>query len=191
MADSVTKKKLLDAAARVFSEKGYYSATIAEIARNTGVSKGAIFHYFPTKSRVLFSLMSTFIETLQTGLEAQLQEVDDPVEKLKKFIRRHLMLCIENSIVAKVYLHEKQYLDPEDFSALQLIEGDYVNVCRKVILEIKSYRLSKPELDSTTSLYALLGMCNWLYTWYDSQSEITPQKLCDDFIDIYVNGLVR
>ena len=191
MGNILMEKRLLDAAVQTFYDKGYHQATISDIAKLAGVSKGGMFHYFTSKSKVLFELMVKFVTILESGLEEELQGIDDPTEKLKVFIRRHLMLCIENMVVAKVYLHEKQYIDPDDFSALKLLEERYLQVCRDILKEIEACKLSGSSLDPTTSLFALFGMCNWLYTWYDPQAKITPEKLCDDFIEIYVNGLIR
>ena len=48
-----TRKELITAAARVFAEKGYEGATIADIARQAGLSTGAIYAHFRSKAELL------------------------------------------------------------------------------------------------------------------------------------------
>jgi len=43
------KSRILDAANKVFAEKGYHEATMDDIAKRLGVSKGAIYLYFSSK----------------------------------------------------------------------------------------------------------------------------------------------
>ena len=49
----VTRRKILEAALRVFSRKGFNGATTSEIAREAGVAEGTIFRYFETKKDLL------------------------------------------------------------------------------------------------------------------------------------------
>jgi AcrR family transcriptional regulator len=48
-----TRERLLDAAARVFERKGYEGATIAQIAREAGVTSGAIYAHYASKAELL------------------------------------------------------------------------------------------------------------------------------------------
>jgi AcrR family transcriptional regulator len=48
-----TRERLLDAAARVFELKGYEGATIAQIAREAGVTSGAIYAHYASKAELL------------------------------------------------------------------------------------------------------------------------------------------
>jgi len=50
------KKQILTAAVRIFAQKGFYQATVAEIAREAGVSEATIYEYFPTKEELLFTI---------------------------------------------------------------------------------------------------------------------------------------
>ena len=45
---------ICDAAAQIFSEKGYLTSTLWDIAQAAGITKGGIFHYFSTKEELLF-----------------------------------------------------------------------------------------------------------------------------------------
>ena len=52
-----TKKKILDAAFNVFVSNGYKDTTMSHIVRESGLSKGAIYHYYSSKKDLFISLI--------------------------------------------------------------------------------------------------------------------------------------
>lgn len=70
------RNQILDAAATVFAEKGFHSATTKEIASKAGVSEGTIYNYFDTKFDLLIGLLSRLaeIEQLPSELMGGLQD---------------------------------------------------------------------------------------------------------------------
>src|SRR2546430_5147449 len=53
------KSRILDAANRVFAEKGYHEATMDDIGKRLGVSKGAIYLYFSSKEDLFEAMVRT------------------------------------------------------------------------------------------------------------------------------------
>ena len=68
------RRQLLDAAARVFTERSYEDASMAEVARAAGISKGLLYHYVPSKRDL-------FVATLEAGA-AELQQITQPNPEL-------------------------------------------------------------------------------------------------------------
>src|SRR3954463_25808 len=64
------RRQLLDAGARVFTERSYEDASMAEVARAAGISKGLLYHYFPSKRDL-------FVATLEAAA-AELREITQP-----------------------------------------------------------------------------------------------------------------
>ena len=65
-ADLDKRSKILDAATRVFAERGFFGAQVADIARRAGIASGTVYLYFRSKDDVLRSL---FDRTMQKALE--------------------------------------------------------------------------------------------------------------------------
>lgn len=70
------RKRIVDAATRVFRRKGLPAGTMEEIAREIGVSKGALYLYFPTKARLLEAVQTRFRAQYLELLERRLTEGD-------------------------------------------------------------------------------------------------------------------
>ncbi len=56
------RRQVLDAALRLFSQKGYGPASVREIAEQAGVSVGALYHHFPDKESIFRSLIDEYRE---------------------------------------------------------------------------------------------------------------------------------
>ena len=63
-----TRERLLDAAARVFELKGYEGATVAQIAKEAGVSSGAIYAHYSTKAELLVDALRAHKERATAAL---------------------------------------------------------------------------------------------------------------------------
>ena len=64
------RRQLLEAGARVFTERSYDDASMAEVARAAGISKGLLYHYFPSKRDL-------FVATLEAAA-AELRAITQP-----------------------------------------------------------------------------------------------------------------
>ncbi|HYB76507.1 MAG TPA: helix-turn-helix domain-containing protein, partial [Nitrososphaerales archaeon] len=67
------KARILKAAANVFAERGYHQATMDDVARSIGVSKGAIYLYFRSKEELFDELSRTGLELFENTLQSSLK----------------------------------------------------------------------------------------------------------------------
>jgi AcrR family transcriptional regulator len=74
--------QILRAAVKLFSERGYYTTTISQIAREAGVSTGLIYQYFGDKDDILFLSLKLVLETYEKEIPPRLEGVSHPVERL-------------------------------------------------------------------------------------------------------------
>jgi AcrR family transcriptional regulator len=81
-----SKEKVLKAAIRVFSKKGYDGASMREIAAAARLTKPMIYYHFKDKKDLYLHLLETHIETLHEGLVAVLQSGQDHIAVLGRII---------------------------------------------------------------------------------------------------------
>ena len=110
---STTKQKdktraILGAAEKVFAEKGYLNANIAEIAKQAKVAEATIYEYFKNKEDLLFSISDQrFSENID--MLGEIFEIKNPIRKLRRMIRRHYFLYLTQRNFAKVFLVHIQF----------------------------------------------------------------------------------
>ena len=66
--------KIGNAAVKLFNEKGYLETTMDEISSAAKMSKGGIYHYFYTKSEILFFILNNFMDILTGGIGAKIRK---------------------------------------------------------------------------------------------------------------------
>jgi AcrR family transcriptional regulator len=77
-----TRERILDAALRVFADHGYDGASVTQICEHAGVSKGALYHHYPTKQAVFMALLEHWLESVDIGLQALREGQPDVAELL-------------------------------------------------------------------------------------------------------------
>lgn len=87
-----TRTALLRAAGRVFAEHGFHRATLEAVAAEAGVSKGALYHYFPSKEQLFLALLEDRLGAGLSDIEAVIAERGSHSEQLgaaiETFLRR-------------------------------------------------------------------------------------------------------
>ena len=78
------RRILLDAAVRVFAEKGYHACRVSDIAAEAGVAHGLLYHYFGSKEEVL---QTVFTETWSLMLTA-IRSVEETTESAREQVRK-------------------------------------------------------------------------------------------------------
>ena len=85
----ITRDKILDAAFQEIYRNGFQSASLSSILASTDLTKGALYHHFPTKNDLGHAVID---EVIRSGLDAMvlapLRETDDPIETLLDLIRQ-------------------------------------------------------------------------------------------------------
>jgi TetR/AcrR family transcriptional regulator, fatty acid metabolism regulator protein len=80
------QKQIIEAAVRVFAQKGFVRSTIYDIAREAGIGKGTIYEYFESKEDVINLTFETFMEELVPDFGAITQSSLSATEKLCRMI---------------------------------------------------------------------------------------------------------
>lgn len=101
------RNQILDAAAKVFAEKGFHPTTIKDIAREAGIADGTIYNYFDNKPALLIGILDRMKTTvMQTVDPTQLMDAD-----LHTLLRAYLY-------------HPMQALKADDFALFRVIVSE-------------------------------------------------------------------
>lgn len=85
--DEVRRNHILEAAAKVFAERGYHRATIKDVARAAGVSDGSIYNVFENKTALLLSLLDP-LAAVSNSAGPSPTEGADASARLEGYIRQ-------------------------------------------------------------------------------------------------------
>lgn len=96
------RRKILDAAVRVFASNGYYSSKVSHIAREAGVADGTIYLYFKNKEDLLIQVFLDTMDDIVERQRADLATVEEPVRQLERFIDNHYRMVAASPALAEV-----------------------------------------------------------------------------------------
>jgi AcrR family transcriptional regulator len=181
---------ILRSAARIFAEKSYHSTSMRDISRATNVSLAGLYHYCKSKEELLFLIQDNCFGRVLERLEQRLQDVEDPIAKLGIFIENHLSFFAANMAEMKVLSHEAESLRGDLYTHVSTRKDNYTKLARKILSEVQQTGNSKEPIDLTVATYALFGMMNWIYNWYDPQGKLKVSDLHDNVMKLFLNGFM-
>jgi len=179
---------ILRTAARIFAEKSYHSTSMRDISRATNVSLAGLYHYCKSKEELLFLIQDNCFGRVLERLEERLLEVEDPIAKLGIFIENHLSFFAANMSEMKVLSHEAESLGGELYTHVSTRKDKYTRLARKILQEVQTSRQNKQPVDLTVATYALFGMMNWIYNWYDPQGKLNVNDLAQHLTKLFLGG---
>jgi len=181
---------ILRTAARIFAEKSYHSTSMRDISRATDVSLAGLYHYCKSKEELLFLIQDNCFGRVLERLEQRLLEVEDPTVKLGIFIENHLSFFAANMSEMKVLSHEAESLRGDLYTHVSTRKDKYTKLARNVLREVQESQESKAAIDLTVATYALFGMMNWIYNWYDPQGKLKVSDLAGNLLKLFLNGFL-
>ncbi len=188
---SVSKEQeIIAVAARLFKEKGYRATTLEDIAAAVGMLKGSLYYYIRSKEELLYLVVREPVRQAYNKLEEIVNSEAPTTTKITQAVATHLALFHQHYPHMAVYLHDYHHL-------MQKLQKDVIETPKHyqrlwaTLLQqgIEAGEL-RSDLDVKVAGYAILGMCNWVYRWYNPGGALPAEAIADIFTQIVLNGLV-
>jgi len=93
-----TRRRLFDALSELLSERGFDTLTLADIAATAGVGRTAVYNHFADKEALLVAFIADETEQYAEALQRRLEEVADPVDQLRHYVRAQAQLEHEHHL---------------------------------------------------------------------------------------------
>ncbi len=180
------RAEILHAALRAFQAKGYYSTTLDDIADSLGLTKTALYHYFPDKESILWECHQESLAELERIIEGA-GEFDSAVEQLAYVIREHVRVMTD-TLQGSPLAFEVGAFSPERQQAIVTARDTYERAVRGIItrgIADEEFR----KVDPKVAVFAILGSINWIARWYHPEGTLKAPDLGRQFSDYLVRGL--
>src|SRR3989441_3151322 len=155
------RSRILDAANRVFTEKGYHEATMEDIAKRLGVSKGAIYLYFSSKEDLFEAMVKTAPQAFKEILYSSFGDEADPVQSATQFFDKMLKLSASNPGLSFEILSEASR-NPTLKRILKQNHEEYEEVLTSFLAEGRKRGIVGDNLDIHPLVNALIALWNGL-----------------------------
>ena len=183
------REAILRAATDVFSERGFFAAQVADVARAAGVAAGTVYLYFKSKDDLLVSIFEKTMRGAIADGRACVAPLRDPVEQLRRIARVHLERLGRDRSLAVVFQVELRQSTKfmERFSATLL--RDYLGLIREAIADGQREGLLRTDVKATVAAKMLFGALDEMATnWILSRRRYPLEADADTVVDLFING---
>jgi AcrR family transcriptional regulator len=175
----VIAEEVIDEAARMFVENGYYRTTMQDIADSFGVTHAALYYHFRNKQDILAEINSRALkELLAMATEVSRSEAT-PGEKLATAFRHHMSVVARNPAFVATFLEHDLEIPASRLATITKMRRTYTDMLRDFYEDAK-HEGKVPDVNSWVAVSLLLGACNWIYRWYKPAEGMTPEQLVDE-----------
>lgn len=178
-----------DAAAQLFADKGYASASIADIARACGVSKGLLYHYYVDKEHLLYDIAESYVGRLQQIVDEVRAEALPPPAAMRQLIARFMNEYARSGARHRVLVQDVKYLTRPHRTRVMARERRVVDGFAEVVGQLAPIGAGALLRKPLTMI--LFGMMNWTFTWLRETGPLDYNDLAPVVADMFIGGLAR
>ena len=187
-AKNLTKNKIVAAAWKLFSERGYEDTTIDEIVEESGTSKGSFYHYFEGKDALLGTLSIVFDEKYEI-LKVQLTPEMGAIGQLI-FLNQEMFKMIDNSIPLELLtrLLSSQLITKSEKHLLDR-NRTYFRIISGIVSEGQTSGEIRTDLtvNELVKAYAMMER-GLMYDWCLSGGDYALSRYARDIMPVFLNG---
>lgn len=181
-----TRARILAAAATWFADHGYAATSIRDIAREVGVTVGAIYVHFASKDRLLAAVYEEGVRRIGEAVDAAIESGKEPWARLEAACAAHLKALLDNASFARVVVRVIPADVPEAARDLERLRDGYEARFRALIEALDL----APGCDRTLLRLQLLGALNTTLTWYKrGTSRSAPRQIAQHFVATLRDGV--
>jgi len=196
------RRAIIRASLRVFSRKGYETTALDEVAREARLAKGTLYLYFKDKEDLYFNVMLSVLERLESFVEKQTSETENPLEKLAAVARSQIGFFSDNPNYFRLFTVA---FNPEMATIHKKLLGPFIEKRRRLgeylhdlVEEGKKNHLIRGDIDTRDVVLSYMGMVNQAVQSvcmprFDSKSRNDPPassaQKADSIMKILLQGI--
>jgi AcrR family transcriptional regulator len=156
-----TRQQIIDTAARLFSRKGFYGTSMAELASATGLTKGAFYHHFDSKDDLFYAVLRSVQEKWENAvaydvLRARnaLDQITIMLEKHARLLRKEPTLCLVMTGLSA----EMEDSNPSFLAALHAVYAGLIGFTEEIIVKGQANGQIRNDIDARIAALNIVGL---------------------------------
>lgn len=182
--------EIIEAAARVFAERGFHGATTQDIADELGIRQASLYYYFSSKEAALELVCLRGVEGFFEAGKAIAAKPESARKRLSLLIDSHLSPLQDRGNFVKVFLNERQHLPAESRRRIGRWSRGLERIFEQIIEEGIGSGEFRGDLDARLATLGILGMCNAAPSWYLKENK-GVQTIGAEFARLVIDGLAK
>ncbi|WP_454690464.1 TetR/AcrR family transcriptional regulator [Achromobacter aloeverae] len=180
---------IIDAAARLFYEKGFQRTTIDDIAAALGFTKPFVYTYFTSKHSILVRLFDRiYDQVIQSATHFDDLADAPPAQRLRHFLSEYIRKNLEQPQFSAVLLEEEKNLSPEKLEDMRVklrAFDDQLMGLIKESAQAAGVEVAEPKLVALS----ISGMVRSVHRWYSPKGRLSIEEVCDELTNIAMRAV--
>ena len=189
----VRRQQILDAAIKVFAEKGYKTAAIADIIDEVGVARGTFYLYFKSKADVFRAILDFYLDGVKDLVVRETKRSYSILtirEKIRESLMDSLNYYVRNRSLAKIVFREAMAIDPQfQDKCLESIRA-MQHHWKEAILRMQKFGVVRKEIDADHVTVFMTGMfIQVVLEHIIPKAKPDLETIADQYMDFMLKGL--
>jgi AcrR family transcriptional regulator len=182
-------ERLVQAAVRLFAERGYDATTVQDVVDAAGVTKGAMYHYFDSKDALLYEIYHRLLAMQAQRLEAIVAGPGSAGQRL----RRAAVDVVETSVGRldeAIVFFRSQHLLPADKQKLVRAERRrYHERFSELVAQGQRDGAFRTDIEPELAVTFFFGAVHQIGTWFHRDGPLTATALGERYTDLLLAAL--
>lgn len=184
------KDQIIATSIKLFDENGFTETSIQDIVNEIGVTKGTFYYYFQSKQDLLYMIHHDFIHYI---LNEQEQLLNDETKNCKEKLDGIIIMLVKQiknrKHSARIFFREMRNLGDKNLdSILEKRDMFRYNLQKLIQIGIENNEFRK-DLRADILAFAILGILNWSYFWYDPSGTVKEDELAMIYRKLVLDGI--
>ncbi len=148
-AADTRREAIIDAATKLFSERGFADTGIDDIGAAVGVTGPAVYRYFKGKQDLLVAVLDRAVDSAAQLLPRVRVEATDSEDAMRRMMEAVVSVCIADRALTAIYWHEARSLPAGPRRRLERLQREMIDDFGALLQEVR------PELDDSEARMAV------------------------------------
>ncbi len=185
----ISRQQIIDTSRRLFRAKGYNGTTLNQVAAELGVTRAALYHWLPSKQSVLCEIHEAVMDDLLASFERIVAQDESELARLEQALHNHVVTVATNLDAITVFFQDEASLPPEPARRIAAKKRHYDQILERLISQAQKKGTIRSDLNAKLVVNSLMGMCNWLYQWYNPEGPASADEVARHVVTIAIDGL--
>jgi len=165
-----TRQTILNAAAKLFKERGYTATTLRDVAKEAGLKAGSIYYHFASKDEIMDEVLDSGLRAVSEAVKAAISACDnddDYLAMIEASVHAHLKVLFTQGdfVSANIRLYNQLPMTIQERH--HTLRREYGNMWDTLLLNAQNAGFLHEDLEIVPTRQFILGSLNWTVEWYD------------------------
>lgn len=183
------RETLINAAIKVFVEKGFHNATVRDIGRAASMTQGTIYNYVRSKDDILYMVCDRIVSEYNAETRKALELAHDPVSRVRAAVRAISEVMYRHRREILLIYQDSHLLEPRSLKVILARVEEFIGMFERIIAEAArelDVRLPYPHVSANilTFVPVMIALRGW-----SLKDAVAPDVLVEEIGEFVVRGL--